>query len=349
MLQGPGKPKPTPFTQIYETHKAGDAHESGDRVRSEATEDGVWRLYTHTPLMPNGSGEEALARRLEIEKGAKLVKEAMITQYGPEVAEAALWNVGQKTARNLGKEVTRGDLNLLQQELEGPQLQELKELRELRDRVPSETPREIRDDLAKNWAGAVMWDYRDVQWPDGHTVLLNSRAYIYYVEGSNMQFDEKTRTLILTYDGNAADTEKNKEALTKFIFGNFQVEPGEPEFQNIANNILAYLPGPATDLKLGLKMRKIANDDARGDIVRLSYTFSVRQDGTVSGRGDTSISYRNTDDDNAGRSINYSKYKFVRWEGFDISGKNLRSKPDEFKAEANLGYVNRFDNIEFAD
>jgi hypothetical protein len=71
--------------------------------------------------MPNGRGQEALDRRLaEYKKGAELVRRTMAYEYGADVARTALGRVSQQTGRDLEKEVTRGDLNLLRHALQTP-------------------------------------------------------------------------------------------------------------------------------------------------------------------------------------------------------------------------------------
>jgi len=62
--------------------------------------------------------------------------------------------------------------------------------------------------------------------------------------------------------------------------------------------------------------------------------------------GDTSIRFKLTRDAAVGR-VDFSKYRFVRREHFEISRKNPRS--DRFNPEPNLVSVDRFDTVELAD
>jgi hypothetical protein len=98
---------------------------------------GGHQVYIRDPLTPSGIGLEALERLQE--NGAKLVKDAMVKEYGREVAEAALGKVSQKTNRNLGREVTYGDLTLLNQNVRK------RETKRLRD----ELGKRYGDDLSK--------------------------------------------------------------------------------------------------------------------------------------------------------------------------------------------------------
>jgi len=354
MLEGAHKPK---FVPIFNSLRSTDMEESGEHLHGEVTKGGLWRLYTRAPLMPNGSGEMALERGSERQKAARLVKQAMANQFGPDKAEDVFRKVQAevhaKTGRHLDEEMTRGDLNLLQ--LEYKELQR-EELRKLRDRVPTDTPLAIKDDVVGNWTAATSkdWTYRNYQWPNGDTVNLNTHAYSYYVQGGSMRFDEAKGTL--TLEGKPGDSEENKKALAKFIDKHFGAKPGQPEFQNIANNVLLYLPAIGRDLDLHRKVENIlhvANYDPRVDIVQRTYTLSVR-DGSVGVKGNTSIRYESENDVVASTYLkitgfDFSKYRFVREEGFEISCKNLKSQPDEFKPEANLVSVGRFDTIELAN
>jgi hypothetical protein len=104
----------TTFTEIYKAFlpESESAHVCG------AVADGAQLLYALDPLMANGGGQEALNRRLAgREDGAERVRRAMVKEYGPDVAGAALRKVSERTGRNLEKEMTRGDLNVLYQEL----------------------------------------------------------------------------------------------------------------------------------------------------------------------------------------------------------------------------------------
>ena len=106
---GPGK---KPFTQMYNTLKPG-LFESGQYVHG-GEEGGNRVYYAHGSLMPNGRGEDALARL----EGAKLVKRAMVDQYGSgELVRRALAKVSGKAGRVLDEGITRGDVELLHQEL----------------------------------------------------------------------------------------------------------------------------------------------------------------------------------------------------------------------------------------
>jgi hypothetical protein len=85
------------FTDIYKTYKP-SLFESGQYVRGPVTKDG-----DQVPL--------AQAELNQI--GAKLVKQAIATEYGNNVAQDAFRDVGRMRGRILDKGVTCGDLELL--------------------------------------------------------------------------------------------------------------------------------------------------------------------------------------------------------------------------------------------
>ncbi|MBV8191971.1 MAG: hypothetical protein JO339_32375 [Alphaproteobacteria bacterium] len=139
----------TTFTQLYKQFKPGLFKSDSAHVRGGQSLQGSQQVYTHNPLMPNGRGEEALARRLQkYEAGAGLVKQAMANEYGTAVADAVFRRV--KEARpNLDKEVTRGDLNRLRNEIQ--QYQKLAPEEKLRYALRQETPGEIRKEWGDVW------------------------------------------------------------------------------------------------------------------------------------------------------------------------------------------------------
>jgi DNA repair exonuclease SbcCD ATPase subunit len=135
----------TGFTRIYEAFKPNWYTCDSTQIRGREDE-----IYTHNPLMPRGIGQAALDRRREKYKdGAKLVKQALDYQYN-HVGEAAFRSV-MSTGRNLAEEVTRGDLELLHQELEsrmrdlGLQTQELEQQKQELDRQIQELDQQYEE------------------------------------------------------------------------------------------------------------------------------------------------------------------------------------------------------------
>jgi hypothetical protein len=131
-----------PFTQMYSTLKPG-LFESGQHVHG-AKEDGNWVYYADGSLMPNGRGEDALARRV----GARLVKLAIVDQYGSGEAKRALANVSQKTHRVLDEGITRGDLKLLHQELRKTTFTEI--LEQFKSDLPDKGGEHLRGEDTKD-------------------------------------------------------------------------------------------------------------------------------------------------------------------------------------------------------
>jgi hypothetical protein len=339
MLEGTGKKPPT-FTQIQNAFRLSQLRENGEGepLHGEVTEGGVWRLHTHAPLMPNGSGDEALARRLAMQKGAQLVKEAMIKQYGRDMTEAAFRKVSLATDRNLEEEITPSDLHVLRLHYEELHLQAL------RDRVLHGTTEVIKDDFARIWRFTAAAGYAPIRWPNSDaTLYLPSRVHMVWIDHNNMQFDEEAGTLTLTQGSGHGGLENKLTSLTEFIRRHFQVEPGQAQFQNVANNILSYLTRGAAGL-----MGMAVSHDACPDLIaaRSRFTLSVGVSGSVGVESEISIPYKNQDDDVVSL-VDFSKYRFVRWESLEIE--HLISDPREFDAKANLRSVRRVDTIEFAD
>src|SRR5687767_6810776 len=98
-LHPPGRPKPTMFAQVHDKFASRSADESDDRVCARDTGIGM-RLYTRPPLPPNGDEGAAVTWR-RAAAGAQLVKQAMINQYGSDVAEPAFRNVSLMRHRDL--------------------------------------------------------------------------------------------------------------------------------------------------------------------------------------------------------------------------------------------------------
>lgn len=397
-MDGAGQ-KPATFKRIFEEYSAdrfGIHH--GEYLRGDVTEGGVHNreLYLHAASMPSGGGKTALAKRLEKVKGAQIVAASIASGYGRAVAENVLRAVHEKTNREVWKEVTRGDLRLLNDELK----------RQL-----------IKDELAGNWASAakeqhyllrtpgganvvepssgaavkpgyypaqglgdaevvglrplvyaleeapgdakvagprplygIKEEYSSIQWPDSDArVGLRDAVHAHHIERGTLQFDEEAGMLILV-QGEQGGGEQNKRALTSFIGRHFEVEPGNPAFQNIANNILSYLPrGEAPELQE--TARRFAADAARRvrvrpsdvalDAVRRRFTLEVEEGNVVVG-ANTEIPYRNV---GAIGHFVHSMSKFVRQEGFEISGEHLKVDPTAFDAKANLLQVARYDFV----
>ena len=322
MLEGPGKKPPTTFPQLRESY--------GPR--------------------PSGSGEAKQVRLTSLagQEGANLVRQAMENEYPRHVVEAVRRKVHDTTGRRLDEGMTRGDLNLLHEELQYQGLQKLnQELQELRSRVPSDTPEAIRDDLAQVWRSPSDIT-RGSQWPTDDPQRLLSRISLNYLQYAEMKFDEAAGTLRLTprVGVDPKLLEANMVALAGFIRKNFEVEPDRLAFRYIASNILSYLHQgkPASMLD---KMQAVAGNAAHPDAnaVRSMFTFSVREDGNVSVVGDTDIPFKTRGDGDVGR-VDFSKLSFARHEEFEISAEHLTSAPTVFNAKANLVSVNRFDTID---
>src|SRR5262249_34671585 len=116
------------------------------------------------------------------------------------------------------------------------------QLRTLRGRLQQGTTEAIKNDLVDRWNNWP-WGY-PVIWPSSGDVSLNFRFY----QRNTMQFHDEAGTLTLTLtltvaqEGKGDSEQENRAALAGFIHGHFGVEPGQPAFQNIANNVLSYLP-----------------------------------------------------------------------------------------------------------
>jgi hypothetical protein len=377
MLEGPGKKPPPTFSQMYKTLKPG-LLESGQHVRG-GTEGGQRVYYTRDPLMPTSPFDGgAVERRLEAYKtGARFVRKALINEYGKSAAEDVLRSVTAKVPRDLKKEVTRGDLELIHQELQQPkyrvlqhselqvqdqevQRQEVRrqrrklqpqdqELHMLRSRVTYDTPNAIKDDLAGDRASTIKKYYG----PNGTAKfeLLQS-----YMQRYRVQFDSEKGTLALALGGGQGDKENEADklaALAGFIDRHFEVKPRDPAFRNIANNILLYLP-PGAPASMARKMQRVANGRLSSytadDTVRSTFTLSVSKDGNGNPRSvgvacDASAPYTRAADS----PVDFSKYRFVRKESFEISGAQLGADPPAFDARANLIAVSRLDTIQLAD
>ena len=114
--------EPTKFKQLYERHGpdlfgiGGGQHLHAERVGNGQ----VRLLYARAPLTENSSDEMTSARK----ESVKLVKRAMELEYGPVRAKAVFRNVREKvlrTGRDLKKDLTRGDLELLHKGLKKKQ------------------------------------------------------------------------------------------------------------------------------------------------------------------------------------------------------------------------------------
>jgi hypothetical protein len=184
----------------------------------------------------------------------------------------------------------------------------------------------------------VREEYSSIQWPDSDArVALRDVIHADHIQRSTMHFDERAGKLTLT-QGEQGDSEANKKALAKFIDKHFGVKPGQSAFQNIANNILSYLPR-GVGASMTDKMRDVVGNAAAtdGNAVQSWFTLSAAEGGNVGVAGHTTI-----------RSVNFSSYAFVRQEGFEILGEHLRVDPTAFDAKANLVSVDRFDTVNVA-
>jgi hypothetical protein len=279
------------------------------------------------------------------------------TEYGSAAAAAVFRSVHDKTGRltldEAGRpfEVTSGDLELLHQELQQPQYQELKrqhqELPSLRDRVTYDTPEVAKNDLVQSWTSTIEKHYgpkRDAK--GGGLALVRD-----YMQGNTVQFDKETGTLKLTQGiggFDRADMLNKSAALEAFIVRHCGVKADDPAVQNIASNILSYVPR-GMRRPLAQKMMDVSQKAAppAGYELRSTFTLSAKA-GNVVVVGDTSVPFTRNSYLPKG-AVDYSKYRFVRHERFEISGANLKSEPRAFNAAANVVPAGRVDTIELAE
>jgi hypothetical protein len=138
------------------------------------------QLYTRAPLIVHGSREKGVARQ----QGAQFIMQAMANEYPRDVVEVAFRNVRDKVhhtaGRVLDEGMTRGDLDLLHEELQYQGLERLnQELQELRSRIPqdspNDTPEAIKDDLARAWRSPSVVTPAG-RWPSNDAEHLMSRC-----------------------------------------------------------------------------------------------------------------------------------------------------------------------------
>jgi hypothetical protein len=357
MVVGPGRKPPPTLEQLHERYGPGPSgSDEGEYLHAKDVGPKQIRLYTQAQSI--GRVEEVQAKILERQNAAQFVRQAMTRDYEDDVVEAVLRKLHDKTGLVLDAGVTRGDLKRLHQ---GLQSEELQKLQERVRRMPGDTPQEIKEDLADTWR-TVGANIRTIRWPNGDAeVGLRDRICGDYLDDrNNVEFNEEEGTLTLTMGEAAASREKKMTALANFIGRHFEAKPGQPAFDNIANNILSYLH---QGLSAGMvtKMIEVANGAAfpSGGAAPSTYKVSVSkdEDGKLRSVGvacDVTIPFtyppgprRN---DASARAIDFSKYTFVRRQGFEISGDQLSEKlrSDRFDPKANLGFVSRIDTINLA-
>jgi hypothetical protein len=358
MVEGPGRKPPT-FTQLHERHGPG-LFGSGEDEYLHAEDAGPKQIRLYTQAHFIGSVEEVQAKIRERQNAAQFVRQAMTRDYGDDVVEAVLRKLHVETGLVLDAGMTRGDLKRLRQGLER-QSEELQMLQERVRRMPGDTPQKIKDELVDTWH-TVGADIRTIRWPnsDAEVRLRDQICGDYLDDRNNVEFNEEEGTLTLTMGEDAASREKKMTALANFIGRHFEAEPGQPAFDNIANNILSYLH---QGLSAGMvkKMNEVANGAAfpSGNAAPSTYKLSVSkdEDGKLRSVGvacDVSTLYQyppgQRRDDASARAVDFSKYTFVRRQGFEISGDQLSEKlrSDRFDPEANLGFVSRIDTINLA-
>jgi hypothetical protein len=331
------------FTEIYSKHKPSPI-ESDQPLRGKLTKDG-YQVYARNPLV----SEPEEAPRAQNEIGAKLVKQAIATEYGDDIAQDVFRHVSRMKGRNLDSEITRRDLETLHDELLGPAIRGAGtdadldrddalpmgvELQKLQNNVRNDTTAGIKCDLISAW-----YTHKKDLWvhaPDRRDRIYD-RCIRHCIPNNNIVF--VGGELILTTQSGRGDSDENKKmALAAFIQECFNVGPGQPESKNIAINIISYLhparlsnitPPPLDDIrrtvKLSIDKEKHCNVRVVGEV---SWACRAPAEGIL------------------GSPIDSSKYMFVRREAFEISGANLRSDPWVFYPTSCLLSVDRFDTIE---
>jgi hypothetical protein len=185
-------------------------------------------------------------------------------------------------------------------------------------------------------------EYPSIQWPSTCGRIGLREVVQDQLERSIMSFSAGTGTLSLTHCARH-DGDANKWDLTMFVEKHFNVKPGQPAFQNILNNILSYLPrGAAASMTDKMLNTAAGSAAADGSSFRNEFTLSVRE-GNVGVKGFATMRYTNLDP-NPG-AVDFRWYRFVRQEGFEISGEHLRVDPTAFDPKANLVSVDRFDAV----
>jgi hypothetical protein len=326
----------TDGTKLKEVYAHFEAESESAYVCGEKV-NGVTQVYAHTPeLMPDGMGQEALDGRFQkYADGARFVERVIANQYGEDLAEAVFHNVSQ-TRPNLDAEVTRGDLELLHKELQ--------ELETLRGRVQGDTQTEIMEQVSQVWQAAP--DRTDAfRWIDGVTeVQLRGIAAHYIKERSMKFFDSFLNGGKLKLTNEVGNREDNMSALTDFIASHFKgVRPGNPEFGNIANNMLSCLhPGVPSSMRK--KMKDFADGAAeRADYSDENFSLSILPNGNIHVTAYITVPFANVD--GAEGNIDFSKYTFNRLEAIQVSSAELRHDPGEFDARNSLKKVYRIDSI----
>jgi hypothetical protein len=98
----------TTFTQIYNQMKPGLLSKEDKHIRGSGND-----LYTHNALMPHGKSAQALAdRQQKYGDGAATIKNAIATQYSPQLADRVFQNL------NLTDRVTVDDLRVIKREIQ---------------------------------------------------------------------------------------------------------------------------------------------------------------------------------------------------------------------------------------
>jgi hypothetical protein len=191
----------------------------------------------------------------------------------------------------------------------------------------------------------VKEEYPSIQWPSPCGTIGLREVVQDQLQCNIIWFYESTGTLTVTHCARH-DCPADKRDLTKFVETHFNVKPGHPAFQNILNNILSYLPrGAAASMTDKMLNAAAGSAAADGGSFRSKFTLSVR-DGNVGVKGYATMRYTNPDPDPG--AVDFRWYRFVREEGFEISGELLRVDPTVFDPKANLVSVDRFDAVNVA-
>jgi hypothetical protein len=197
---------------------------------------------------------------------------------------------------------------------------------------------------------AVKEKYHAIQWPNSDaTVGLRDSVYEEHVKPDDMRFDLSPWAPGLELiRGRGGDSEENKlPALANFIGEHFEMEsghpvaPGHPAFQNIANNILSYLP--RGEFTVAAKGREIASGyvhpgarPREGGAIHSRTRLEVTEAGNVRVYDRSSVAFL----DVVGAD-DTTTYTLERTDEFVISGEHLVVDPTAFDAKANLVSVKR--------
>jgi len=272
----------TTFTQIHNEYKPGLFGRGEDtQIRGGVSDSGATQVYTHNPLMRSGSGEEALQRRLEkYREGAQLVRQAMTKEHGAAITDAVFQRISAQ-GRHPDREVTRGDLGRLQAAV-------LEQTALLRTQTPENQTRTVLEATVKRDA-ADTWPSDTnpaiaARLEDGRSFSLPDQFHRDFVERGVIQYTGEGELRLQLHrgpDGRSPEAiqRDNLAGVAEFIRASFGREPGTPEFDHVANNLLRYvqqgaMAGAVADI------RQATDGEARlqAQQVRIEYRLSVQDD-----------------------------------------------------------------------